>query len=333
MASSLRINSSGILSTPNVFDETQVLAYTLPGQTAPGSIQLANTLTTSTVSNNYVTTANSALFALTSIQDFTIECWIYPTNISDSEADIFQWQDSSPDAPYYYGYNLFFNSQTAIEPGALNLSINGAGTGGDVLGIINYNAWNHVVMMRHNNLIYLGTNGSMANAAFWTGIGSDSSSTSFGSILVGKNLQNSTANPPAYVTNVRVVKGTSVYPYYPSSSIPLSYPVPTSPLTNITSTALLLTMNNSSSYLTDSSDNNLSVTAPNANVSFNTASPFTFTPITLPVTERTTSTSYQISGILDETKTLTYNSLPVAKRIDKNGNLYVSGYLDEYNTQ
>jgi hypothetical protein len=52
-----------------------------------------------------------------------------------------------------------------------------------------------------------------------------------------------------------------------------------------------------------------------------------------PVSERTTSTSYQISGILDETKTLTYNSLPVAKRIDKNGNLYVSGYLDEFNPQ
>jgi len=57
----------------------------------------------------------------------------------------------------------------------------------------------------------------------------------------------------------------------------------------------------------------------------------TLTYNNLTVAERTSNSSYQISGILDETQTLTFNGLNVAKRIDRNGNLFVSGYLDEIN--
>jgi hypothetical protein len=323
MASSLRINSSGILSTPNVFDETQVLAYTPPGQTAPGSIQLANTLTTSAVSNNYVMTANSSVFALTSTQDFTIECWVkFNSFNSDNyiQQNIFQlYPTSGPAAPYYIyqGYTLSLYGPGYTGGISQIFFINFSG-GGNNAFVPTLNTWYHLTYTRYNGNIYYSIDGNYVNPV----ISDNNSFTSAVVKLGGSGFYN---NLDAEITNVRVTIGTALYTS--------NFTPPTAPLTKQANTVLLLTMDNSSSYLTDSSDNNLSVTAPNANVSFNTASPFTFTPITLPVTERTTSTSYQISGILDETKTLTYNSLPVAKRIDKNGNLYVSGYLDEYNTQ
>ena len=279
-----------------ILDETQTLTYTPPGQTAPGSIQLANTLTTSTVSNNYVTTANSSVFALTSTQDFTIECWVkFNSFNSDSyiQQNIIQlYPTSGPAAPYYsyQGYTL-----SLYGPGYSGGGISGIffiNFSGGGLGIFDpaLNTWYHLTYTRYNGNLYYSINGNYVDA-----VNPDNNSFTSALVRLGGGLTYS--NPDVEITNVRVTIGTALYTS--------NFTPPTAPLTKQANTVLLLTMNNSSSYLTDSSNSNLSVTAPHANVSFNTASPFTFTPATV----------------------------PVAKRIDKNGNLYVSGYLDEFNPQ
>jgi hypothetical protein len=59
---------------------------------------------------------------------------------------------------------------------------------------------------------------------------------------------------------------------------------------------------NSSNPFGDSSNNIISVSAPNANVAFSTNSPFTFTPATVPVVQRKTADgNLLVSGYFDET--------------------------------
>jgi len=302
------INSSGVLYVPNfnqldevsksinsvdnnalysnLFDETQTLTFTPPNQSVPGSLALANTKPTSTTSNNYIETANSTSFAINSTQDFTIEAWVkfnsYP--VGSETQTIFQIWPRSGSGTYfnYTGWALNLYGPNYTNPPQIYF-INFGGGGSSTGFSPTLNTWHHLAYTRQNGNLYYFINGSFQNPTIV-----DTNAITSAIIKVGKDL-----NFDGNITNLRLTIGNALY----TSSFTPS----TVPLTKQANTALLLTMNSNNPF-GDSSNNIISVSAPNANVAFSTNSPFTFTPATVPVVQRKTADgNLLVSGYFDET--------------------------------
>jgi len=302
------INSSGVLYVPNfnqldevsksinsvgsnalysnLFDETQTLTFTPPNQSVPGSLALANTKPTSTTSNNYIETANSTSFAINSTQDFTIEAWVkfnsYP--VGSETQTIFQIWPRSGSGTYfnYTGWALNLYGPNYTNPPQIYF-INFGGGGSSTGFSPTLNTWHHLAYTRQNGNLYYFINGSFQNPTIV-----DTNAITSAIIKVGKDL-----NFDGNITNLRLTIGNALY----TSSFTPS----TVPLTKQANTALLLTMNSNNPF-GDSSNNIISVSAPNANVAFSTNSPFTFIPATVPVAQRKTADGkLLVSGYFDET--------------------------------
>jgi len=273
-----------------ILNETQNLVYTPPGQSFPGSLLFAN----NAIAN--IQTANTTAFAIGSSTDFTIECWVnayYAPNSNNYHYyGIFQLQTRDY-AFTYFGYTTDFYG------GTLYASINTTGSAGSVSTPSSQttyylNKWTHIAYVRHNGYLNVYIDGFQNFGTSYP----DTTSFSSARMIVGSYdpSNNNNYSFPGYIADFRFVIGTAVYTS--------SFTPPTTPPTKIANTALLLTMNSSGTALVDSSNNNLTLTnisTPSANVTFDTSNPFTYTPVTV----------------------------PVQKRIDKNGNLFVSGYFDE----
>lgn len=302
------INSSGVLFVPsfnqldevsksinsvesnalysNLFDETQTLTFTPPNQSVPGSLALANTKPTSTTSNNYIQTANSTSFAINSTQDFTIEAWVkfnsYPVGFEGQT--IFQIWPRSGSGTYsdYTGWALnLYGPGYANPPQIFFINFGGGGSSSGFSPTLN--TWHHLAYTRQNGTLYYFINGSIKYPNL-----TDTNAITSAIIKVGKDL-----NFDGNITNLRLTIGEALY----TSNFTPS----TVPLTKQANTALLLTMNSSNPF-GDSSNNIISVSAPNANVAFSTDSPFTFTPATVPVAQRKTADGkLLVSGYFDET--------------------------------
>jgi len=310
----LSINSSGVLSTQNRFDETQTLTYngvsvadrvtsttyqisgildetksptfTTYAPLTSGSLYFYNNGTFS--SNFHVESANTTALTLNSTQDFTMECWVYLISFPSLYGIqyIMEWIPTSGANTSSYGWGI-----TVANPsGTAQFQETSPSSSAQVGSPPSLATWYHVAFVRYNNMLYAAVNGS------WKNIGeSDYRSATSGIIVLGGHTSAGFGytNILGNITNFRLVIGTALYTTY--------FTKPSYPLSKVTGTAALYSVNSGSTF-TDSSGNNLTLTSPNGNVSYDTASPFT-EPI--PV------------------------SIPVAKRIDKTGNLYVSGYLNE----
>jgi hypothetical protein len=301
----LSINSSGVITTDTTFDETKQLTYLLP---PAGSLLFANTNIDGTVGNNFIQTTNTTTLALANT-NFTIEFWVntyYIPAVDFQNYTLFQYKNTTAGLEYF-GYEIFL--QKFLGTNYLYATINPTGSAtstiyGSTIDTTLLNKWVHIAYVRQNNYLQLYVNGTgiwgttqYSDSTFTSGNQFTAAQMFIGS---GRVTTGGRYNYPGYISNFRFVNGTAVYTS--------NFTPPTQRLTAISNTALLLTMSNSDTAFVDSSNNNLTLTAPNANVSFSTLYPLSDAVQTANVSERLTNTNYQISGILDETKSPTFIS-------------------------
>lgn len=177
---------------------------------------------------DYLTASNNAALQLGS-SDFTIEGWFYFTQTPNSYNALCQ-KGIAGDSNLEYAVFLRPSSNT-IEfgystNGSTYLFISSSSV------TINQNAWYHVAVTRSVNTLYFFLNGVAAGSSSFT------STLYTGTASLGIAASNSGTNilAAAYLSNLRIVKGTAVYT--------AAFTPPTAPLTAITNTSLLLNFTN-----------------------------------------------------------------------------------------
>jgi len=199
---------------------------------------------------DYLTVTNASALQLNNTTAFTIECWVYPTNLTGDRFIIENYNQVSP----YQGYSLAYNIFTA---GFLNFW-DGGGTWINTGITLSLNEWTHIAVTYEGsgstrrffkNGVQSGSAGTVSSAINYT-----AGSCSIGAYEAG------TTPWVGYISNLRIVKGTAVYTS--------NFTPPTSPLTAITNTSLLLLMDNYS--IVNSTSTNLPVTI-NTGASISTA--------------------------------------------------------------
>ena len=203
--------------------------------------------------SDYLSTPYNAALAF-GANNFTVECWIYPTAAITSTQHIIGSWDGSTTLAWQLNVassNLFSFAWTTT--GSYNASLNPAS--GSVIAI---NAWNHIAAVRNGSTVTIYLNGvSQASAAI--------SGSVFNPSLPFKIGNNTNSQPfLGYVSNARVVNGTAVYTgnFTPS----------TTPLTAITNTALLTCQ---SARFVDNSTNAFVLT-PSGSPKISQNQPFTY---------------------------------------------------------
>ena len=169
--------------------------------------------------------------------DFTAECWIYPTTFAGVQGVIDRRRSGDPAA---YDWTTYLNTDNT-----LNFYANG-GTR-ITSSALSTNRWYHTAVVKNSGTTTLYVDG--VSQGTW----SDSANYPSNKITVGTygpSLSSLFYN--GYISNLRLVVGTAVY----TSNFTPS----TTPLTDITNTKLL-TAQNSSGAITDASSNNYTVTA------------------------------------------------------------------------
>jgi len=176
---------------------------------------------------------------------FCIEFWYYPTALIAYQNPIdmgyantgsYVIQNAADGKPYFYSGSVgfVFTSATAYT----------------------LNAWNHLVVCRSGTTISMFLNGQRTNT--------DTNSTNFNANFAlgigGSPTHSSAYEISGYLSNVRLVKGSSVYD--PTVS---TLTIPTAPLTAITNTSILCNFTNAA--ITDGTMKNNLETVGNAQVS------------------------------------------------------------------
>lgn len=176
---------------------------------------------------DYLTVTNSAALQLTDATAFTIECWVYPTNLTSPSKYIFEnFNSSSPFQGYGLAYNI--NSTNAVE------WWDGGGTWANTGITLTTNEWTHIAVTYEGS----GTtrrffkNGVLSGSA---GTVSSSINYTAGACSIGAQ---EAGNSPwfGYISNLRIIKGTAQYT--------AAFTPPAAPLTAVTNTSLLLLTNN-----------------------------------------------------------------------------------------
>lgn len=167
--------------------------------------------------------------------DFTIECWVYPLNATGGALIIKRTSNISA-APYNFGMNsgtgAVYLSFSGSSNGTWNINPSfSAGTKPLYVG-----TWNHVAAVKSGTTITCYVNGQsdlvITGAANLYTLGQ--------AATIGANDTSGGGAINAYVSNMRVVKGTAVYTS--------NFTPPTAPLTAISGTSLLLNATNAGIY-------------------------------------------------------------------------------------
>ena len=160
---------------------------------------------------DYLTIANNAALDLTG--DFTIECWVYITNISPAynPTIVARWGASGGQI---YTFQILNGGTFRFITSA------GTWTGGSVSA----STWTHLAVSRSGSSLRMFNNGALAST------NPDSTSLSGTQVTSIGGENNGAQSVPGYVSNVRIVKGTALYT--------AAFTPPTQ-LFNITNTSLL----------------------------------------------------------------------------------------------
>jgi hypothetical protein len=200
-------------------------------------------------SGDYLNVVSDSNLAL-GTGDFTIEMWMYPTLLSATFHNFFDFRPSGTNGAYpaIYINNSTFNYYANSAIRITNSTIP------------TVNAWNHIALVRSGTTTKLYLNGSQ--------VGNDYTSDTT-NYLCPANRPGigsggvETSNPfPGYLSNIRILKGTALY-------TGTTYTVPTAPLTAITNTSLLLNCTNAGIY--DATSKNDLETVADAQISNTTA--------------------------------------------------------------
>ena len=177
--------------------------------------------------------------------DFTVECWCYLTSLA-IRTRLFAQAGTAGASNTSIVMNVETNGQTVayVSDGTNFLEANSGSA-----GTITINAWAHVAMVRDGSTLRLYVNGVQKGTGSLSGVTVPSSTSPF---VVGRSGDSASEYTQGYISNMRVVKGTCVYP---SGT---TFPPSTTPLTAISGTSLLTCQSNN---FKDNSSNNFAVTA------------------------------------------------------------------------
>ncbi len=197
--------------------------------------------------NQYLSLSNRAAFNF-GTGDLTIEFWIYFTTTSGGRVITSRRPAAGEDGTWSVNMghtNLSFTEVVVGEPGP-------SATFSSIL-----NTWAHIAVSRSSGTTKLFLNGSQVASAAQT--------TNFNNTSYAVYIATSPSESylPAYISNLRILKGTGLYTS--------SFSVPTTPLTAITNTSLLVCQD---SVTKDNSSNNFTVNA-NASPTLSLNNPFT----------------------------------------------------------
>jgi hypothetical protein len=196
-------------------------------------------------SNQYLNTPSSSAFAF-GTNDFTMEIWIYPTNLSGR---LWFFSSNSDNVDLNGNGGIFY-----FGPGGLYYSATNT--------VISVGTWHHIALVRASGTITLYVNGSSVMSQ--NGIGYNS--TSNRAIDIAYSASQGNGYFTGRMSNFRIVSGTALYT---GSTIT----VPTAPLSAVSGTQLLLNTTNDANFLKDSSTNNFIVTN-NGSVTSSALNPF-----------------------------------------------------------
>ena len=190
-------------------------------------------------SGDYLSTPSSGQFQATG--NFTISCWIYLTNPSRMWNQILgNYGTASP------GNDVIFE---IYNDGTINYYFNG-NTISSSAGVIKYNAWNYISLVRSSSTCTGYVNGVSVGTTSYSGqVGQASASYNIGR----SGPSNPSDSTLGYISDVRFVDGTAITT------------VPTSPLTAVSGTNLLCNFTNAG--IPDSAMMNDLETVGNAQVS------------------------------------------------------------------
>jgi hypothetical protein len=218
-------------------------------------------------STNHLTYGDQGAFEFGS-GDFTIETYIYVNSLSAGGSIIGKYRIASvADSEFFIGYSTSGTLYIYLDSTVPSYDETGFVSG---TGVITTGNWIHVAVTRSSNTVRVFANGSVvASGAYSRTINSSGTPLRIGALTNTSDDYSNFIN--AYISNVRIVKGTALYTdtFVPS----------TTPLTAVSGTSLLLPAV-SGSYLTDISTNGFtpvsSTSAVNNTIAgnWNQASPF-----------------------------------------------------------
>jgi len=176
-------------------------------------------------STDDISFATNSAFTL-GTNNFTIEAWLYPLGLADSNTALALDSSAYPRVMWIYTGGAFH----------VYASASGSSWQIDQTPTLVINAWNHLVFQRNGNDFRTFINGSVV--ATTTNSLNFPAQRSTGYIARGDSTSQ---RWNGYISNFRIVNGTAVY----STS---GFTPPTAPVTAITNTSLLLNMTNAGIY-------------------------------------------------------------------------------------
>ena len=153
--------------------------------------------------------------------DYTIDCWIYPQNVSSASPFIFTQGPHTTSGVLWMVYGTTY--------GGLTLGYAGGGSGGRILTNTQpiQDAWNHIAISRSSGTTYIYLDGQqIASSTAHNGINLTQNGPELGFETSG-----GTFPFKGYMSNFRSIKGTALYT--------TDFDVPTEPLTAVSGTSLL----------------------------------------------------------------------------------------------
>jgi hypothetical protein len=264
---------------------------------------------------------------------YTLETWIYsslpPANNYPNFTIFGQYQNSGVSG--YENGGPEWNFAMANNGSAYSMCIYGLEPGfgqetmyGTANTFITPNTWYHVAFTRDsaNNLGFFFNGVQQPITTSGTNYGmSNSTSLNFGTGIVSNvYINGASATFNGYMTNLRIVNGTAVYP--PGTN----FTPPTTPLLNIANTALLLSAASNNQYFSDTSSNQIKFTSVGTGpISWSANTPF---PASTPRDSTNTTTgSLVVTGGLGVSSNVTAANVYATNIVGTNiiaGNLSVT---------
>jgi hypothetical protein len=233
------------------------LQYEIPGSeptTTRGSISFNG-------SSQYLDIASNTAFGF-GTADFTIEFFWRPTVNQRSDVLDF-WSAGGSGITSRFDIGRITSTTLDLYTDS---PVGGGGSGAKITGpsiaSLILNTWTHVAVTKESGSIKMWVNGTQAGSTYsaWPlNMGS-----SMALRIMGDH--NAAGNGSGNLSNIRVVRGTALYT--------ARFTPPIQPLTAVSGTNLLLNTANGANFLTDSSNNNLTITN-NGSVPSSNTHPFT----------------------------------------------------------
>ncbi len=266
-----RLTNTGTLFVNGSFDEITTSTIRIDASTVYASlldeVSLASGSLNFSGTNSYLTSPNNSAF--TCAGDFTIEAWVYPTSVTNTDL-------------WALGTETTNRFVFIIVNGQINTNLFGSGST-VYTSSIPVNAWTHIAFVRSGSTIKLYVNG-IASSTTETQAGTLGN----GVLYVGSAGGGGGPYFAGQIANFRLVKSA----LYTGNFAP-----PQTISDSDTQTSLLLNVLNSADFIKDYSSNNFTLT--NSNVSYSSTGAFNRGNFSI-VQRQLSTGGLEVSGLFDE---------------------------------